>query len=66
MDPASNILKCNLLPDLWEVNDTLEAKHDQILALYDVLKLGNGGYKIFDCVRTEIVGDGRGKVPTCS
>jgi hypothetical protein len=67
MDPASNILKRNLLAEhLREVIDTLEAKSDQISALYDALKLGNGGYEIFDRVRTETVRDGKGKVPTRS
>jgi hypothetical protein len=52
MDPASNVLKRNVLADhLREIIDILEKKGDQIAALYDALKLRKGVQEVVEGVR---------------
>lgn len=52
MDPASNVLKRNVLADhLRDIIDILEKKGDQIAALYDALKLRKGVQEVVEGAR---------------
>ena len=52
MDPASKVLKRNVLADhLREIIDILEKKGDEIAALYDALKLRKGVREVVEGVR---------------
>lgn len=62
MDPASNVLKRNILADhLREIIDILEKKGDQIAALYDALKLRKGVQDVVEGVRLAYQHTARGK-----